>query len=217
MRPGGDWFGGKYKWGGLGNQMATDNTQTIGEVLRLIDREVWIITAAHGKDRGGLVATWVSPASIDPQQPAMLVGIAPNHHTAELIDGSEAFAAHLLTADEIDLVWRFGLASGRDLDKLAGLEFTSSASGTPILGCCLAWLDCRVVARYDAGDRLYYWADVEAAGRLKAGAPLRESQVVAAATAEQAQAMRQGRLKDVAILEPLRARWIEQQRRKGGQ
>jgi hypothetical protein len=35
-----------------------------------------------------------------------------------------------------------------------------------VLTDCLAWFDCRVFARYDAGDRLYFWGDI-VAGTLR--------------------------------------------------
>src|SRR6516225_194631 len=85
------------------------------------DRELWLLTAAAGGRRGGLIATFVSQASIVPDLPRVVVGIAKQHHTWGLIEASGAFALHLLSADELDWVWRFGLQSGRDSDKLDGL------------------------------------------------------------------------------------------------
>jgi hypothetical protein len=39
---------------------------TVTTVFERIEREVWIVTAAHRGRRGGLVATFVNPASIVP-------------------------------------------------------------------------------------------------------------------------------------------------------
>ena len=36
----------------------------IESVFRLVNREVWIVTAGHEQHRAGLVATWVLQASI---------------------------------------------------------------------------------------------------------------------------------------------------------
>ena len=185
-------------------------TSEIRQVLELIDREVWIVTAAAGAQAGGLVATWVSSASIDPEQPTMLVGIAPNHFTAELVNESGAFALHLLAESQIDLVWRFALTSGRGTNKLAGLAYRPGINGNPILEDCLAWLDCRVVARYDAGDRLFFWADVVSGKVQRVGAALREKQVLAAATPEQRAALVESRSADIADLTPLKRSWREQ-------
>ena len=64
----------------------------IDKVLRLIDREVWIVTASDGPRRGGLLATWVSAASIDAERPVILAGLAPNHFTTELVQRSGSLA-----------------------------------------------------------------------------------------------------------------------------
>src|SRR6185295_15020482 len=93
----------------------------ISNILRLIDRELWLVTAEHQGRRGGLIATFVSNASIVPEAPRMIVGIAKQHHTHGLIEASGAFTLHLLDESHIELVWRFGLKTGRDADKFADL------------------------------------------------------------------------------------------------
>src|SRR5262245_27351120 len=60
---------------------APTSLASIDSALRLLDREVWVITAAEGQRRGGLVAIWVAPASIDRERPALLVGLGANHFT----------------------------------------------------------------------------------------------------------------------------------------
>jgi flavin reductase (DIM6/NTAB) family NADH-FMN oxidoreductase RutF len=182
--------------------------EEIDAVFRLAERQVWIVTAAAGERRGGLAATFVMQASVDRAAPMLVAGLAANHYTAELIASSGAFAAHLITADQLDLVWRFGLNSGRDHDKLAGLSTTVSAAGAPILTQCRSWLDCRVVTRYDTGDRWYFWAEVIAAGQPGSGRPLVDADVFAAASPEQLAALKAGLAADVTLQRPLREAWL---------
>jgi flavin reductase (DIM6/NTAB) family NADH-FMN oxidoreductase RutF len=182
------------------------------EVIKLIDREVWIVTAQATLSkpspvdgsiprRGGLLATWVSQASLDADNPVMVIGLSPNHFTAELIDASRAFGLHLLRPDQAQLGLNFALGSGRDRDKFQDLETTSAKTGSPIMQDCLAWLDCRVTDRIDHGDRIYYWATVEAA--VKNGAdgqnprPLREQELIAAASNLQKKQLRENLLFDL--------------------
>src|SRR5947209_13891950 len=113
--------------------MTSDKIDQIDADLRLIDREIWIITAADAERRGGLVATWVSSASIDPQRPVLLAGLAPNHFTTELVQANRAFAAHLLRPSQTALAWNFARDSGRDRDKFADLELKTHETGSPIL------------------------------------------------------------------------------------
>src|SRR5579859_3944069 len=124
----------------------------ISRLFERVDREVWIVTAAQAGRRGGLVATFVAPASIVPEMPRIIAGIAKTHETWKLIAASGAFAAHLVEESQAALVWRFGLQSSRDVDKFAGLEVDTAATGNPILREVLAWLDCRVETRMDTGD-----------------------------------------------------------------
>lgn len=171
----------------------------IESVFRLLDRAVWIVTSRHGLRGGGLAATWVMQASIDPARPVVAAAIGRNHFTAELIDGSRAFAAHLIRPDQIDLVWRFALGSGRDKDKLSGLDLITGSTGSPILADCLAWLDCRVTARHDSGDRIYFWGEVLSGDRRGDGPALTEQQLLSAATPEQKAALLAGLLADIEV------------------
>jgi flavin reductase (DIM6/NTAB) family NADH-FMN oxidoreductase RutF len=154
---------------------STADLRRIDEGLRLVDREVWVVTAGEGERRGGLVATWVSVASIDARRPVLLVGLAPNHFTTELVQAGKAFGAHLLRPDQGELAWNFANGSGRARDKLAGLAVERREGGAPLLADCLAWFDCRVFARYDAGDRLFFWGDVVNGGHSTPHAPREES------------------------------------------
>jgi flavin reductase (DIM6/NTAB) family NADH-FMN oxidoreductase RutF len=125
-----------------------------------VDREIWLLTAQAGERRGGLIATFVSQASIVPELPRVLVALAKQHFTHELVEASGAFALHLLAEEQLELVWRFGLQSGRNHDKLAGLGVTTAVTGSPLLSETIGWLDCRVETKLDVGDRILYVAEV---------------------------------------------------------
>jgi flavin reductase (DIM6/NTAB) family NADH-FMN oxidoreductase RutF len=172
-----------------------------------VDREVWIVTAVAGGKRGGLTATWVAQASIDRERPVILAGLAPNHFTAEIVEEGRAFAAHLLAESQTELAWNFAKDSSRERDKLAGLSTAESSCGCPILPDCLAWFDCRVFARYDAGDRLFYWADVVYAERRGNGSPLREQAFIRSLTDEQRKTLADQREADAKIQRPAADRW----------
>jgi flavin reductase (DIM6/NTAB) family NADH-FMN oxidoreductase RutF len=189
-------------------------TARLDSVLKLIDREVWLVTSAANGRLGGLIATWVSAASINPERPVVLIGLAPTHFTAELVASSGRFALHLLHERQIDLVWRFALASGRDTNKFDGLAYQLSSGGAPIVSDCPAWLACRVIARYDAGDRLFFWADAEDGALSDPGMPLREKRMLELATAEQKAAIVAARNADIGVLAPLRQAWLDRLHRR---
>ncbi len=137
-----------------------------------LNREVWLVTAAADGLRGGLIATFVSEASLVPELPRVVVGLARQHRTWELVQASRAFALHLLGEEQIELVWRFGLSSARDADKFAGLDVHADATGSPLLEQAIGWLDCRVEASLDSGDRTLYLAEVMQGRVTHYGPPL---------------------------------------------
>lgn len=131
----------------------------IEQVLQLVDREIWLLTSQTMASRGGLIVTFVAQASTVTELPRVLVGLAKYHHTAGLVAESRRFALHLLAADQLDWVWHFGLQSGQDRDKLAGFSLPEGED-IPRLDGVVAWLDCRVEASFDIGDRMLYVAEI---------------------------------------------------------
>lgn len=169
------------------------------DLLDNMERELWIVTARAGRRAGGLVATFVSSASIAPEFPRVVVGLARQHHTWELVEASGAFALHLIDEAHIGWVWRFGLQSGRDADKLDGLAWHAGTTGSPLLDDALDWLDCRVESRLDTGDRTLYLADVLDSRADLPAKPLTVKRVLQLATPDQRQELKRQRDEDAAI------------------
>ncbi len=176
-------------------------------IFRRVVREVWIVTAAYRGHRGGSTVTWLSAASIDAAQPTVLVGLAPNHFTAELVEASGEFAAHLLREDQAELAWHFAAISGRNHDKLAGLECEPAAGGLPLLRDCLARVTCRVYDRKATGDRTYYWADVVDVRELGNARPLTDQAWFAGLPDSRRRMLGEQLLSDVEQQRPWQAEW----------
>jgi flavin reductase (DIM6/NTAB) family NADH-FMN oxidoreductase RutF len=175
------------------------DTTAASTLIAWLDRELWLVTAQAAGRRSGLIATFVGPASIVPDEPRMLVGLAKQHYTSELVEASGAFGLHLLGARHLDWVWRFGLASGRDVDKFAELEVHTAQTGSPLLASALGWLDCRVVARMDTGDRTVYIGAVVQSTIAQFGPPLRLKQAMQLAPPHKLAEMRCQRHQDSLV------------------
>ena len=116
----------------------------------------------------------------------MLLGVAKQHHTWSLIEASGAFALHLLGEEQLDLVWRFGLETGHEVDKLAGLNWQPGITGSPLLENAIGYLDCRVETKLDTGDRTIYLAEVVQGQVGHFGPPLTQKRLVQLAPSDQA-------------------------------
>jgi flavin reductase (DIM6/NTAB) family NADH-FMN oxidoreductase RutF len=182
----------------------------VNRLLAQIDRELWLVTAADGQQRSGLIATFVGTASIVPELPRMLVGIGRRHFTHELIEQSGRFALHLLGEELLDWVWRFGLASGRDGDKFANLELEPDADGPPRLAAALGRLDCRVESRMETGDRTIYLAEVlDGYSREGGERPLTMQRMLGLAPADKKQDLKRQLDRDAALDAPAIRAWRE--------
>ena len=175
------------------------NPATPPKLFARLDRELWLITSAHAGHRGGLIATFVSQASIVPELPRLLIGLAKQHHTCQLIEASSVFVAHLLGEQHLDWVYRFGLQTGRNADKLAGLTLRPGVGGVPVLTDALGWLECRVEAKLDSGDRTLFLAEV-VDGTLTDQEPLLTMQrFLQLAPADKLQQLKAALLRDAAV------------------
>lgn len=157
---------------------------------QLLDREIWLVEAAHAGRRGGMISTSVNQASIVPALPRMVLGVAKQHHTWGVIEASRAFTLHLLHEAQLDLVWRFGLQSGHKVDKFAGL---ASIAGS------IAVLECRVEATLDTGDRTVFLAEVVAARFERPGPPLTMSRLLQLAPPDRLRELRAGLEQDALV------------------
>jgi flavin reductase (DIM6/NTAB) family NADH-FMN oxidoreductase RutF len=171
----------------------------VSSIWAYVDLPVWLVTSRSGNSLGGLIATFVNQASIVPECPRVLVGLARQHQTWELVEASGAFALHLLGEEHLDGVWRFGLQSGRDVDKLKGWEIEIGATASPLLKEALGWLDCRVEARLDTGDRTIYLAEVVDAHHRKPGPILTVKRLLQLAPADKLKILKHQLERDIVV------------------
>ena len=120
------------------------------------------VTSAHAGVRSGQIAVSVHGASIVPQRPRLTAALWKRNLTHDLVQRSGVFAVHLLREDQDELVYRLGLRSGHDEDKLAGLPLREGVTGCPLLVQCLAVYECRVLNAMDGGDMTVFLGEVVA-------------------------------------------------------
>jgi flavin reductase (DIM6/NTAB) family NADH-FMN oxidoreductase RutF len=164
-----------------------------------LDRELWLVTAQAGALRGGLIATFVNQASIVPDLPRVLVGLAKRHYTWELVETSGAFALHLLGERHLDWVWRFGLSSARDADKFLGLRVHAGVTNSPLLDDALGWLECKVEAKLDTGDRTVYLGAIVDGRVVSADPPLTVSRMLQLAPSDKRAELKRQMEQDAAV------------------
>ena len=97
----------------------------------------------------------------------LAVCLNKNNLTHEYVMDSGTFAISILSADDVEMVRRFGYKSGRIINKFEGIKYTPGRTGSPILQASLAFLECEVIREkiVDVGTHNLFVADV-VAGRV---------------------------------------------------
>lgn len=125
----------------------------------------------RGRDNAQICVS-IGGASIVADRPRVVVQIYKTNHSHEMIAASGAFALNFPRAEQLDWIRDFGLASGRDGDKLAGRQYAAGATGSPLLADGWGWLDCRVVNAMDGGDLTCFLAEAVDGRVLTPGPPM---------------------------------------------
>jgi flavin reductase (DIM6/NTAB) family NADH-FMN oxidoreductase RutF len=111
--------------------------------MRHLAGGVSVITAGRGKDIAGMTVTSVSSLSVDP--PTLIVSINRGASSWPLLKRYGFFGVNILNSDQIDIAERFTGKDGlKGAGRFAGAEWTTRASGVPLLVGALAAIECEV-------------------------------------------------------------------------
>jgi 3-hydroxy-9,10-secoandrosta-1,3,5(10)-triene-9,17-dione monooxygenase reductase component len=108
-------------------------------------------------------------AALSLSPPLVLFCPGKTSSTWPVIERAGHFCANVLTDGQQELARRFGTSGG---DKFAGLPWSPSPLGSPVLDGALTWVDCAVEAVHEAGDHYLVTGRVTGLGATRAGRPL---------------------------------------------
>jgi flavin reductase (DIM6/NTAB) family NADH-FMN oxidoreductase RutF len=139
------------------------------DALRFWASGVSIVTTRRDGGIQGITVSSFCSLSLDP--PLVVVCIAKDAASHPLIERGRCFAVNILKAGQRRIADLAAGRSGARGNRLEGLEHRTAVSGAPVLGDCLAWLDCTLFAAFDGGDHTIFVGRVVAAGQAE-GRPL---------------------------------------------
>lgn len=126
------------------------------EALFKISYGLYIVSAGSNEYGNGFVSNTVFQVTSDP--PRFAACCNKDNHTAGLIQSGGSFSVSVLQADAAaTTIGTFGFKSGKDLNKMEGMELKYGETGVPIvLNDAIAYLECRLVDTYDVGTHLIF-------------------------------------------------------------
>ena len=116
---------------------------------------LYVVSSRSGGKLNGQIANTVFQITSDP--PTIAVSINKNNLTHEFIKESKVLAVSILSRDTpLSFIGHFGFKSGRDVDKLEGINYKTGETQAPVVTeNALAYLEARVIQEVDVGNSYY--------------------------------------------------------------
>jgi flavin reductase (DIM6/NTAB) family NADH-FMN oxidoreductase RutF len=140
------------------------------QAMRFWATGVTIVTASHTGIQHGMTVSSFTSVSLEP--PQVLISLAQNTRTHDLITHSRNFGITILDSSQQEICDRFAGRIPDDMDRLNGLETITLVSGAPLLKYGLAHLDCHVITTIGSGTHTIFIAEVLAVRSGENGNPL---------------------------------------------
>lgn len=131
--------------------------------LRKISYGLYIIGSFKDSRQNGQIANTVFQITSEP--PTVAVSINKNNLTHDFIKATGFFSASVLRqATPLAFIGNFGFKSGRDVDKLKGINYRKGQTGAPVvLDHANAYLEAEVIKDADVGTHTIFIGRVVAA------------------------------------------------------
>lgn len=137
--------------------MTTDvkQNEAIGVPLGRVASGVYILTAADGEEKVGMIGSWVMQTSFDP--PGISVAVHPDRELYKLIEKTGKLTVNVISKDAVNLMQAFGKYSPDQFDKVG---HDTTAHGV-VLNDAIAVLECEVRDKTQPGDHVVFFAEVK--------------------------------------------------------
>jgi len=142
------------------------------KALYRIGYGLYVVCSRKGDRLNGQIANTVFQITSEP--PTIAVSINKNNLTHEFIKESKVFTVSALSQDTpLSFIGHFGFKSGRDIDKLGGINYKTGKTRAPVvIDNTLAYLEARVRQEVDVGTHTIFIGELVEAEALKEGEPM---------------------------------------------
>jgi len=142
------------------------------EALHRLGYGLYIVSSRRGDRLNGQIANTVFQIASEP--PTIAVSINKNNLTHDFIKESRVFVASVLSQDTpLSFIGHFGFKSGRDIDKLKGINYKIGETQAPVVtDNALAYLETRVIQELDVGTHTIFVGELVGAEVIKEGEPM---------------------------------------------
>ncbi|NHC34624.1 diflavin flavoprotein [Scytonema millei] len=135
----------------IARQPASNVEQAVGRIVG----SLCVVTTKHGDISSAMLASWVSQATFNP--PGLTVAVAKDRAIESMMHSGDKLVLNVLTEGR-QLRKHFMKSFAPGEDRFANVATETSENGCPILTDALAYLECTVNNRMEAGDHWIVYA-----------------------------------------------------------
>jgi len=137
------------------------------KALHKLGYGMYVIGSRKGDKLNAQIANTVFQITSEP--PTIAASINKNNLTHDFIKESKAFTASALCrATPLSFIGHFGFKSGRDIDKLKGINYKIGETRAPIvIDNAVAYLEVKVTQEVDVGTHTIFIGEIVAAEVIK--------------------------------------------------
>ncbi|MGQ4647905.1 flavin reductase [Lyngbya aestuarii] len=146
---------------GLTEAQSDRTEQAIGRIIG----SICVITTHQGDNHQGFLTSWISQATFNP--PGVMIAIEKRQWTEAFFNLETSFVVNILKEGR-NVRKHFSERSSGDSNPFSQLETQTASNGCLILKEALAYLECTVQQRIDAGDRWLVYGVVNQGDLLEA-------------------------------------------------
>ena len=130
------------------------------KALHKLGYGLYVVTSRKGDRLNGQIANTVFQVTSEP--PTVAVSINRSNLTWEFIKESRVFAVSVLCQDTpLSFIGHFGFKSGRDVDKLEGINYRMSQTEAPVvIDNAVSYLEARVIKEMDIGTHTIFIGEI---------------------------------------------------------
>jgi flavin reductase (DIM6/NTAB) family NADH-FMN oxidoreductase RutF len=129
--------------------MSEDAHKQALAALGRVPSGLFVLTARQGSVETGLLTSWVQQCSFEP--PQVTVALKRGRDVTAWLTPGTVFVLNILDDTQTDMIAHFGKGVSPGEPAFEGLD-VERPGGLPVLSESLAYLECQVAGRCEAGD-----------------------------------------------------------------
>ncbi len=127
-------------------------------IFEKMKSSIAVVTTSEGDRINGCTVAWFSRVSIEPA--LIMVSIAPERLTADMILKTGRFGVNILSETQLDIAKLFGFKKGRDTNKFENTPYHIN-DGLPVIDDTSVYIGCELYSIHKAGDHILFIGEIK--------------------------------------------------------